>query len=159
MKYAVVCAAIAVLSAGLVGRASSRPISIPGYEDMTRQSDLVVIATPVERRELPGRVAVPGVERENRPIAAIRVETSFRPLVIFKGELRGHQKEFTLLHLREAAPPHGRPEASPPAWVDFHAGSGKAYLMFLRLGNDGRYEPAVGQTDPALSIEQLRNLR
>jgi hypothetical protein len=42
---------------------------------MTEKSDLVVIATPVARKELPDRTVMPGVFRGNELIQAIQVET------------------------------------------------------------------------------------
>ena len=43
--------------------------------------------------------------------------------------------------------------------LNFKAGDGSQYLMFLRRAVDGRYEPFNGQTDPILSVEKQQMRR
>jgi hypothetical protein len=49
------------LLAAAVSVAVGRLVSMPGYKAMTELSDLVVIATPIARAELPDRMDIPGV--------------------------------------------------------------------------------------------------
>ncbi len=134
--------------------ALARPVWIPGYKEMTEKSDLVVIATPVARKELPGRTVMPGVQRDNKPIPAVQIETTFHIAVVLRGQVPAGQEQFTLLHLLDADPPPGG-GANALELVDFQPNSGNEYLLFLKRLGDGRYEAMNGQTDPAISVKRL----
>jgi hypothetical protein len=126
---------------------------IPSYEAMWREAEVVVIATPVERREV-GRAVLPGVSGgEGEPIAAIEVETTFRVSVALRGRV-GAGGELRLVHFIEAEPPAAIRTAGP-FLVDFEPGSGDQYLMFLKREAGGRYQ-AYQEVEPGWCIEKLQ---
>lgn len=127
---------------------------LPSYNEMAAKADVVVIATPVERREVRGTAALPGVARGGNPIPALAIETTFQAVVIFRGQLAENRRDFTLLHYREAEPPPPVRRTGGPMLIDFTPGDASQYLMFLRRREDGRYE-AVNPAEPAWCIEKL----
>src|SRR6188768_2647181 len=58
-----------------------------GYQALAAGSDLVVVATPESRRELPGPAQLPGVKSNGGPVPAIEIETTFRLHAVLKGQL------------------------------------------------------------------------
>lgn len=140
-----------LLVASLV--AEGRPVWVPSYQEMLEKSDLVVIATPVARKELSERTVMPGVLRGNEQIPAIQVETTFRISAILRGTGPAKQDRFVLLHLIEANPPEI--VTNGQALLDFRPDGGDEYLLFLKKLPDGRYEAMNGQTDPAFSVRAL----
>jgi hypothetical protein len=134
--------------------AFARPVPFRTYEQLTNESDLVVIASPISSRETTERVDLPYVSPRQ---PAIGVETTFEVATVLKGELRNApagKKTLVFHHLRLRK--NDQPIPNGPGLVEFEPGSRKQYLMFLRREKDGRYEALTGQTDPDLSIEPLR---
>ena len=150
---------IATLLCLLAGNVAlwARPVPYWPYDKLTREADLIVIATPVSVRDTGGKTVLPGVRRGTdgggaEQIPAIEMETSFEVLTTFKGEPR--QKPIILYHLREATPPKGI-VVNGPSLVAFDPKQKKRYLLFLRREKDGRYVSLTGQTDPAGAVKDL----
>jgi len=153
-KHLSLVLAVCVHAAGV---AYARPVNLPDYKVMTAQADLVVIATPTANADLPGETTIPGViqqdlEGKKRMIPAIRVETTFRAVAVMKGKLTGENFKLPLRFVN-AADSSG---TNVPMLVTFDPKEGFQYLLFLKLGADGVYEPFNGQTDPAFSVEKLQ---
>jgi hypothetical protein len=127
------------------------------YDKLTREADLIVIATPVSVRDTGQKTILPGIMQGTagggcEPIPAIEMETSFEVLATLKGVPR--QVPIILYHLREAAPPKGI-VVNGPSLVSFEPKEKRRYLLFLRREQDGRYVSLTGQTDPAGAVKDL----
>jgi hypothetical protein len=135
--------------------ALARPIAVRSYDQLTKEADLVVIASPTATRDTPERRNLPGF---SSAIPVIGVETTFQVAAMLKGEVNpgptDKSKPLTLHHYRlpdrAAALPNG------PGLVAFDPKDRKQYLLFLKREADGRFCAVSGQTDPDLSIEPLR---
>ena len=127
---------------------------MPDYRRMADKADLIVIATPIDRRGLKELTTIPGMRRGNDPIPAAIVLTTFSPVVSLRGKLPKGQETFVLHHLRHIDPTDNHaPNAA--ILIDFAPHDGSQHLMFLRKRDDGRYEAVDGQIDPAMCIETL----
>ena len=126
----------------------------PDYATLAQGADLVAIATPETRRELPAPAQVPGVSRNGEPVPAVEIETTFRPLAILRGRLAGPQDSFVLVHHRETEPDAGGVKGAGPLLADFQPGDGSAYLMFLKRRPDGRFQ-AFQENEPGWCILRL----
>ncbi len=65
------------LFAGLASLCVARPVAYWPYDKLTKEADLIIIATPVAVRDTGQRAAFPGIRRDNRPVPAISMETTF----------------------------------------------------------------------------------
>ncbi len=137
-----------------VGEAEGYLKQVPSYDFMFEGSDLVVIATPVLRRELGEPAVLPGVSSGGEPIDAVPIESTFRSIVIFKMKRDCGDSTFVLVHYRERERPLA--DKGGPALVDFEPTAGARYLMFLKALADGRFE-AFTRVDPGDSIEKLNH--
>lgn len=129
------------------------------YSALTNKSDLIVIAEPINVRELDEVAKLPGTEKD---IKMIGVETIFSVKIILKGNLDG---ESLVLH-------HYRLQddlkimlssAEKPLLVRFDIPKEDeypkyCYLLFLKIEKDGRFVPVSGQFNAALSIKRLPDL-
>jgi hypothetical protein len=138
-----------ILAAGVTLWA--RPVAYWPYEKLTQEADLIIIATPVSVRDTGQKTTVPGISRDNQPVAAIGMETTFEVQATLKGT--GSLKKILFYHLREATPQ--TMSANGPSLVSFDPKEKKRYLLFLRQEKDGRYAALTGQTDPAGSVKDL----
>src|SRR6478672_10530063 len=85
--------------------AFARLVQIPTYKEMTDKADLIVIATPTGSVELEGRATFPGIgysdaQGKMHDLAAIQIETTFRPIALLKGKLPENAAAFKLLHFK-----------------------------------------------------------
>jgi hypothetical protein len=125
------------------------------YKGLTEKSDLVVIATAIqkttdtkEKSNLPG-IFIQKNDGKKEAISAIGVETVFRVSVVLKGDKT--LKQFTLHHYREA---ESKLAAEGPHLVSFNLADGSeiySSLLFLVKESEGRYAPTGGQTDPGVN--------
>ncbi len=139
-----------------------RLVNAPSYKQMAEHADLVVIATPTANADLPGPTTLPNVtivdkNGVGREIPATRVETTFHTIAVLKGKLAESEQSFKLLHLKYVNPADANVSRAAQL-MEFTAGDRTQYLMFLKLRDDGSYEPFNGQTDPIYSIEKLSQL-
>jgi len=128
----------------------------PSYDWMTANSDLVVIATPLARQEQGEDAQLPGVSQgPNRdPVPAVGIETTFSILAVLKGDEKLTGGTFALVHYREKVKDTSGTHRGGPMLVNFKAGEGSAYLMFLKDRGDGRFE-AVHAIEPGCCILKL----
>jgi hypothetical protein len=138
-----------ILAAGVT--LSARPVPYYPYDKLTREADLIVIATPVSVRDTGHKTTLPGITRDNQPVAAGGMEPAFEVLATLKGAESLKTLQFHCL--REAAPP--TVSANGPSLVSFDPKQKKRYLLFLRKEKDGRYAALTGQSDPAGSVKDL----
>jgi hypothetical protein len=145
-----------VLVFGLVNSASARVSRLWTYKDLTEESDLIVIATPVEVADSGVKTTIPDVVRGTDPIPAIQMAASFEVLAVLKGETNSHEPgnaKVIVSYLRkESVEPPGRGE---PRLLSFNPQDKNRYLLFLKHDGDGRYSLIVGQTDPADAVRDL----
>ena len=153
-----------IISAILLGTAAyARPVESWPYDRLTKEADLIVIATPVSIRDTSERTVFPnlaevGTNNVQRPVPAIGVETTFQTLSILKGDT--NTTTFLFHHLRNATlnSPTGHFKVlaiNGPVNVAFEPGEKRRFLLFLKLESDGRCASVTGQTDPAMGIRDL----
>jgi hypothetical protein len=148
---------IALLVLGILSYAfplHARKSLVFSYKGLTEKSDLVVIATAIqktsdtkEKSNLPN-IFIQKNDGKKEAVSAIGVETVFRVSVVLKGDKT--LKQFTLHHYREAES-ENHLAAEGPHLVSFNlADRSEIYssLLFLVKESDGRYAPTGGQTDP-----------
>lgn len=128
---------------------------VPPYDEMTRQSDLVLIATPVARHELSHPAALPGWTHGGQPIPAVEIETIFRTVVTFKANPGFSDSTLAFVHYRKVPSTYKGPSiGAKPKLVDFAPLDKSQYLMFLKERDDGRFE-ALNRADPGHCVEKL----
>lgn len=131
--------------------AFGRPSSVLPYDELTRQADLIVIATPVDVRDTGQNTTIPGMQLANGPAPAVGMETTFEVVAVLKGD--ADRKKVVLYHLREVK---GQEiTENGPGLVSFDPKQKKRYLLFLKHEKDDRYSPATGQLDPADTVKDL----
>jgi hypothetical protein len=149
----------AVAGAGPAGVFARLVESWP-YARLLRESQLVVIARPVATADSGDRTT------ENPwKVEFLGVNTDFRVEAVLKGTLDGDK--LRVLHFRL---PKGKRIYNGPGLVSFRMQGitlrtntgGKvslaktpAYLLFLKRGKDGRYEPVSGRIDPISSVREM----
>lgn len=147
---------LTLVSVAAVGEA--RPVRAWTYQELVKESDLVVIATPISSRDLNGEVEVPNVMQRDaagtlKPVMAVGVETKFEVQVVLKGE-KQDLKDFVVYYLRE---PDKQPAApNGPMFATFNLKQPTRYLLFLKRDADGRYVSTTGQTDSAIGVKDLQ---
>jgi hypothetical protein len=139
------------LLVGLASLCEARPVAYWPYDKLTKEADMVIIATPVAVRDTGQKTAFPGIRRDNRPVPAISIETTFSVLAVLKG--MEATKRIVLYHLREE--PQPEISVNGPGVVSFDPKGKRRYLLFLRLESDGRFSAITGQTDPDGSVKDL----
>ena len=139
------------LLVGLASLCEARPVAYWPYDKLTKEADMVIIATPVAVRDTGQKTAFPGIRRDNRPVPASSIETTFTVLAVLKG--KEETKRIVLHHLREE--PQPEISVNGPGVVSFDPKGKRRYLLFLRLESDGRFSALTGQTDPDGSVKDL----
>ena len=158
MKFKVTVLVIIVSIVMILGLCTARPVQLFSYEKMASEADIVVIASPIQTKQLDEYTNLPGVSQGNMPIKVVGLETTFAVSVIFRGKLDKAQNSSIILHyyqrLEKLDP--NKPQVNEVQLLNFKPDDNSQYLMFLKRTDDGRYEPFNGQTDPIYSIEKLR---
>lgn len=156
------CASV-VVAAVMAAPVHARLLENWPYDRLFKEADLVVIAIAGESTDTKDRFSKKGWNVE-----FIGQNTQFVAESILKGKL-GANKKLTVLHYRL---PEGVLIKNGPLFVKFRkdaamlqgtingtafkGGLGRPdYMLFLRLRQDGRYEPVSGEVDPALSIREM----
>jgi hypothetical protein len=123
------------------------------YDELTKNSALIVIATPVTARDT-GKTTFPGISQVGtdnipRPVPAIGMEANFKVLSVLKGDTQ--IKTISVSYLAEVdSPGMGDPEV-----VVLDPKEEKRFLLFLQRDPDGRYSSVTGQVDPMFGIKDL----
>lgn len=123
----------------------------PDFDELTKSSDVIVIAEDVAVRDLAETTVLPNY---NPATKVVGVETTFKVVAVLKGQMSG--PNFLLHHYRFSTPSVIREMTAlnGTIMVTF-LGNKQRYLMFLNKESDGRFVPASGQTDPYLSIRSI----
>ena len=147
---------VPLLSILLLGAAASARLhEYWPYDKLTKEANLIVIATPISTRDTTERTTFPdivSVDTNNvrTSIPAIGVETTFTSLAVLKGDTNATTIVFH--HLREA---ERHLEFNGPGLVAFDPKEKRRFLLFLKRESDGRYAPLTGQTDPDGAVKDL----
>ena len=125
------------------------------YDRLTKEADLIVIATPVSTHDTSESTTLPNIvsvdtNNVRSAIPAIGVETTFTNLAVLKGDTNLTTVVFH--HLREA---ERKLSISGPGLIAFDPKEKKRFLLFLKRESDGRYAPLTGQTDPDGGVRDL----
>jgi hypothetical protein len=138
--------------------ATARLVEHWPYERLFKEADLVVIAEATATVDTGEVVKVPGWS-----VKFNGVHSTFAVKATLKGKLNA--KNLTIFHLRLDK---GVRVENGPRLISFavrrgtipleHGKSGAHkpdYLLFLKKGKDGRYEPVSGQIDPDQSVKEV----
>src|SRR5262249_41980573 len=138
MKTHLTLVTAALLS--FVGSLSAYTLPSYSYEDMFKESDLVVIARPVSSRDTGER----HLDRHvSPPVPVAGVTTECSALYVLKGP---RLKKFKLHHFRDLTDPK-RVVIGGPTGISFDIPKNNSFLMFLVRDAGGRFVPFAGQTD------------
>jgi hypothetical protein len=142
-------ALIVVAAVGAAASASAYTLPSYAYEDMFKQSDLVVIARPVASHDTGER----HLDRQVRPpVPVAGVTTACDALFVLKGP---KLKKFKLHHFRDLTDPKRVVEGGPTG-ISFDIPKNHRYLMFLVREAAGRFVPFAGQTDVVdISVQEI----
>jgi hypothetical protein len=136
------------------------------YQELLKQSDIVVIANAIETKTVVRTDSL--VENGLASFARSfeQLETVFRIRAVVKGNRES--SDLVLVHFRfDQRDPKGG--VDPPLLIVFpvvrgdstakteDTSHGPEYLLFLRTRKDGRYDPVSGQVDPVWSVRQFRD--
>lgn len=142
----------------MTGVADARAVQIWSYQELLDKSDLAVIATPTTTNDTPEQISS-GIAN----LSYIGMETRFKVSTVLKGDMT--LKTFVLHHYRPpGSNPAGLIAPDGPTFVYFRLSTGPAnpfgmsYILFLVREADGRYAPVAGETDPGLSIQELKDI-
>jgi hypothetical protein len=135
-----------------VSPAVCRPVLILPYDQLLRQADLVVIATPTSVRDTQVETTFPGIQCDGKPVPAIRMEAEFDVLAVLKGD--GAAKTFVLHYLRSDES-RAKPAANGPNLIWFNPSEKHRYLLFLKRDENGGYSTLGIQTDSYFSVKDL----
>lgn len=144
--------AVAIVLALVVSNqvASARITAIDEFDfgDLAGKSDVVVIGHVLAVKATSEQATLPDI---SPPTKVQGVETRFFVDSVLKGELSGH---VVVLHHYKLADP-GELMRNGPLLVSLVPNKYRHYLLFLKRDTDGRYVPAVGQTDAADSVRRI----
>ena len=135
----------------LAAMCGARPVAYWPYEKLTKEADLIVIATPTRTDDSGEKMNLPGIAHDNKPVPGLGVNTTFEVLAVLKGA--PDLKSFVLYHLREAEPQEM--SVNGPYLVSFDPKEKRRSLLFLKKEADGRFTSLCGQTDPAGAVKDL----
>jgi hypothetical protein len=134
-----------LLAAEVTAAARARESRPWSYGELEQNSDLIVIATPVQVRHLDEPAELPGSAH-----SVLGVETRFTVLAVLKG--KRDLKDLVLFQWRLR--PDG-PIWNGPVLKTFEPEAGEDFLLFLAEGSDGRFEAVAGQMDLDFSVKGL----
>lgn len=140
-----------ILVAMLTPATFARPVAYWPYDKLTKEADLIVIATPSKTEETGKKMDLPGIARDNKPVPGLGINTIFSVIAVLKG--KQSLRDFVLFHLREVE--HQEISVNGPGLVSFDPNEKKRYLLFLKQEADGRFTSLCGQTDPAGAVKDL----
>ncbi len=144
--------------AGWLGMASvaskvlARPVNVLSLDEQLQQAKLVVIATAIATRDKV-EVKLDGTEDQTTPIL-----TDFKVESVIRGTwpMDNDRRIITLSHLRYVRQSAEISVVDGPTFVEFNPALKNRYLMYLKLGTEGRYEPVSGLYDPTFSFYELK---
>jgi hypothetical protein len=141
----ILCLAL-VLSGGWLAHA--RGVHSWSDAELMKASDLVVIASPVETKDLDETNSLGWPQNGSFQTRFRGVETIFKVFDVLKGMPANDR--IALHHYRFedgwGSPPNG------PTLITFTPDGTNRYLLYLVNDGTNRYAPAAGQIDPGLSV-------
>jgi hypothetical protein len=150
---------LAVVMGTTAGTASARWLENWPYERLLKEADLVIIARATAVEDTPDRTTENPWKAE-----FLGVNTTFRVKATLKGKSAGEEIKVLHFKLRDGVRIIDGPllvcfrtdgfglELKDGPKVQFRT---PEYMLFLRAGQDGRYEPLSGRVDPELSVREL----
>lgn len=130
--------------------AHARIVRSFSHEELRNGADLIVIATPAAVREMAERAPLPDISQAGKPVMGSGIETSFHTLTVLKGDTT--LSNFMLHHYSATGP-----QLNGPSLVSFNPVQHNNFLLYLKRASDGRYEAVSGQTDPDMSIKEIKD--
>lgn len=134
----------------LSGLSYARIMKSWDYDSLSKEANLIVIATPIKTKNLEEKTELPNI---HPPTPVIGVETTFTILATLKGNLS--KETFVFHHYRLQDPT--KLYINGPGLVTFNPDDKKIYMMFLKQAKDGKFTAIAGQTDPDISIKRIPN--
>lgn len=135
----------------------TRPIQDWSYDKMSKEADIVVIATPVAQQYTGKETHLPRIRRDNERIKVLGLETTFEISVCFSGDVAQKDRStIVLYHYRFKNPKTNRNVPMAAQLLRLNPEKEAQYLMFLKQTDNGRYVPVSGQVDPAYAVEKLQ---
>lgn len=144
LRYTCV-AVLALLVHGWTASARLMPLSDDDVGTLAHKADVVMIGRVLAVRETAEEATLSDISPE---VKVRGVETTFFAESVLKGDLTSH---VIVLHHYDSSALF----QNGPLLVRFAASSHRHYLLFLKREADGRYAPAAGQTDAAISIRRV----
>ncbi len=139
-----------VVMMGICSSAQARLMRSWDYKKLSEESELIVIAIQAQPSEMTlNTIILPDIGPDQ--IKVNEMMTNF----VIAGVLKG-QVEDKVLQLRHyALLSSEKISLNGPGLVSFDPQERFAYLLFLKKGADGVYEPMSGQTDPNQAVKKL----
>ena len=129
--------------------AQARVVGFWSDAELMNPSDLVVIGTPIETRDLDETNSLGWSQSQSFQPKFRGVETTFKVSNVIRGMPANDR--IVLHHYREeiewGSPPNG------PTFINFTPATTNEYLLYLKTDGTNRYAPVAGQIDPWLSIK------
>ncbi len=152
IKKFIVVLVITLLSLFNYLSADARLMESWDYDRLAEKSNLIVIGV----QSLPSKISskkmiLPNIMPETSGYETI---TTFVIVATLKGQAT--EKVIRLRHC--TLNPQPVTSLNGPGLVNFDPNYKYAYLLFLKEGGDGIYEPMSGQTDPDQSIKKIDGL-
>src|ERR1700676_1246180 len=142
---------VAIIGVVLLSAAVSSAYLLPSfaYDDMFKDSDLVVIARPLASHDTGERKLDRNVKP---PVPVAAVITECQALYVLKGP---KLKKFKFRHYRDLTDPK-RVVMGGPTGISFDIPRNHRYLMFLVAEPGGGFVPFAGQTDVVdISVQEI----
>lgn len=138
------------------------------YEKLFKESDLIVFATAIKTEAADDKWLLP---RSVWPYELAAQNTTFKVEYALKGKIEGDQIEvlhFKFGELKKGEERNNIVVIDGPEFVAFRTKPVTVtvdriptilprpkYMLFLRKGQDERYEPVSGRIDPAFSVKEV----
>ena len=121
-------------------------------EKLRPESDLIVIGHVLAVKETADETTLPGW---GTPLPVLGVDTTFRADSVLRGELTNTIFVVRHYRLRDSSKIY----INGPLLTKFNRGDeSRQYLLFLKRGLGGKYEPTGGQADAEVSFKALLRL-
>lgn len=137
-----------VLVVALSAGAAARPVQLWSNADLWKKAELVVVGMAVGTKDTPVEYG-----RKPKPDTWVSVDTTFKVEAVAKGSLKA--PTVSLRHNRHYGPEAEVQVIDGPSFIRFNPAKKRTYLLFMKRGADGSWEPLTGQYDPWQSVQVL----
>jgi hypothetical protein len=156
--------ALVLIAPGALGR----QIEQWSYERLFKEADVILIAKPESVADVDVKPRDPRMHQ-----GFVGRVTTFSVVSAIKGDTKGRSIDVLYFKLKEGLMSQNGPLLisfrTKPVRIEGKAGGDDntpvtafvmelgppEYLLFLKAGQDGRFEPVSGQYDPALSVREV----